>query len=100
MPQERENQFPHVTKAEWEAIKAEHDPAQTAARAVVARHVTGVPRRAFLTGDNDHSVVMRGVLDLTAAVLDVLNHHPESPAYVQCVERVRDIMENPDGLQD
>lgn len=100
MSQERENQYPHVTKADWEAIKAEHDPANTAARAVVARYITGVPRRAFLTGENDHSVVMRGVTEFTAAVLDVLNHHPESPAYAQCVERVRAIMENPDGLQD
>ena len=95
MPQERENQFPSVTAAEWQEIMEQHDPAQTAARAVVARHITGVPRRAFLIGDNDHSTVMRGVLDYTAAVLDLLaNNTPETR------QRVKDIMETPLGLSD
>lgn len=93
MPQERENQYPHVTPEEWQRIRDEQDPADTAARAIVARHITGVPRRAFLTGENDGAVVVRGVKDFAAAVLDHLTAPtPETEA------RVRDIMENPLGL--
>lgn len=93
MPQERENQYPHLTADDWQKIREEHDPADTAARAIVARHITGVPRRAFLVGENDHSSVMQGVRDYTAAVLD----HLTAPS-PETERRVRDIMENPLGL--
>ncbi len=65
MPQERDNQYPHVTAEEWDKIKAETAPEIVSARALMARNITGVPKRPFLVGDNDHSPIMRGLVEIT-----------------------------------
>lgn len=100
MPQERDHQYPHVTPEEWAKIREEHDPADTAARSIACRHITGIPARGFLIGDNDHSPVMRGVREFTAAVLDLLAVFDAEgrPGAVEAERRVREIMENPGGL--
>lgn len=39
-----------------------------AARNVATRKFQGIPQRAFLLGENDHSPVLKGIVDLTTAV--------------------------------
>lgn len=38
----------------------------------MVRNITGIPRRAFLMGDNDAAPILQGVRDLTGACYDVL----------------------------
>lgn len=74
MPQERNNPYPYPTAEEVEA--APGDPATKAARNIMVRHITGVPRRSFLMGDNDHAPVLQGVADLTRVCLAVIEAIP------------------------
>lgn len=103
MPQERESQYPHVTREDWEKIKAETPRARTAARAVIVRQITGAPRRGYLTGDSDHAPILRGVeefMDKVWALLDSLDHiEGGMPAVVEdAASEVAGMMEGPDGL--
>lgn len=61
----RANPFNYPTAEE--AIAAPGTREEKAARFVVTRKMGGIPCRAFLMGDNDHSAVMQGVRDLTTA---------------------------------
>lgn len=61
----RANPFQYPTREEAKAAPGTRE--QKAARFVVTRKMGGIPTRAFLVGDNDHSAVMQGVLDLTTA---------------------------------
>lgn len=65
------NPFPFPIASEVEAAPGTRE--QKAARNVIARHVQGIPRRAILLGDNDHAPIPRGVLDLVAAVYELLD---------------------------
>lgn len=74
MPQERDSQYPYPTRAEVDAMPG--DRALKAARNIMVRNVTGVPRRPFLMGENDHAPILNGVKDLTEAVYEVLDAIP------------------------
>ncbi len=78
MPQERDHNYPFPTAEDVEAAPGSR--AVKAARNIMVRHIRGIPRRAFLSGENDPAPVVRGVLDLTTAVyelLDELDKHTE-----------------------
>lgn len=77
MPAEIENPYPFPTAAEvamW-SVNRETD----AARNIMARHISGIPRRPFLNGSSDHSPVFKGVLDLTTAVYRLLDAYHAGP---------------------
>lgn len=62
----RANPFPYLTAEEFAASEGTRE--QKGARCIAARRFGGIPTRAFLLGDNDHSPMMKGVLEFTAAV--------------------------------
>jgi hypothetical protein len=74
MPQELEANFPHVTAEQWADMEAPREI--LAARLVVSRHITGIPKRAYLTGTADNAPVVRGVADLAAAAYALLDVTP------------------------
>lgn len=74
MPQERDSQFHHLTRAEVDEMPG--DRQTKAARNLMVRNITGIPRKAFLTGDNDHAPILRGLVDVTAAAYDLLDAIP------------------------
>lgn len=55
--------FRDATASEVEAAPGSRE--QKAARYIAARRFGGIPTKAFLLGDNDHSPMMKGVVDLT-----------------------------------
>lgn len=71
MPTEHPNPYPHPTAEEVEA--APGDRAQKAARNIASRAFDGIPRRAFLLGDADHSPVVKGIVDLTTLCYDLID---------------------------
>lgn len=97
----RANPYPITTAAEAEAAPGSRE--QKAARNIAVRQFGGIPRRAFLLGDNDHSPVLRGIVDFTTAVYALIDHiDPEpdapNPNYSQetldLLETVRAMMED------
>ncbi len=74
MPQERDNQYPVTTAQEVDA--APGDPATKAARNIMARRISGIPKRPFLLGQCDHAPVLMGVAEFTGAVQDLLAAAP------------------------
>jgi hypothetical protein len=97
MPEEkRANPFPHPTLEEVMAAPGTRE--EKAARFVATRHfVGGIPSRAFLLGDNDHSSMMQGVRDLTTAVftlLDALDANDET-AYRTAYITLKAMLETP-----
>lgn len=73
MPQERDNQYPHVTAEQWEDIKRNTPREVVAARALIARNITGVPKRPYLVGDNDHAPILRGLVEFTTEVYKLVD---------------------------
>lgn len=67
----RANPYPFLTAAEFEAAEGTRE--QKAARCIAARRFGGIPTRAFLLGDNDHSPMMKGVLELTTTCYALLD---------------------------
>lgn len=71
--------FRDVTASEVEAAPGSRE--QKAARCIAARKFGGIPTRAFLLGDNDHSPVMKGVVDLTTLcyqLVDAIEGHNDA----------------------
>lgn len=58
--------FRDATASEVEAAPGSRE--QKAARYIAARRFGGIPTKGFLLGDNDHSPMMKGVVDLTTEV--------------------------------
>lgn len=71
----RANPYPITTAAEVEAAPGSRE--QKAARNIATRQFKGIPSRAFLLGQNDHSPVLRGVADLTGLCYEVLDEFAE-----------------------
>lgn len=67
----RANPFPYLTAEEFEASEGTRE--QKAARCIAARKFGGIPTRAFLLGDNDHSPMMKGILDFVTEVYVLLD---------------------------
>lgn len=68
--------YPYPTAAEVAA--APGDDVIKAARNIVARKIDGIPRRAFLLGQNDHSPVMQSVAEFVGLVDQLLLSIPEA----------------------
>src|SRR6478609_5801579 len=68
MPQERENQYPNVTREVWEEAKQGVPREILAARVLMARRITGIPHRPYLLGESDHAPVFKGLAEFTAMV--------------------------------
>ena len=63
--------YPYPTAAEVD--QAPGDYFDKAARNIVASKIEGIPRRAFLLGNNDKSVVMKGVREFIVAVDEIIS---------------------------
>ena len=88
----RANPFPYLTAEEFTASEGTRE--QKAARCIAARRFGGIPTRAFLLGNNDHSPMMKGVLDLTTLCYQILDEFgEESNAHPKLLE-LRDMMED------
>jgi hypothetical protein len=112
MPQERENQYPHVTLEVWEAVKQGVPRELLAARVVMSNRITGIPHRPYLTGESDHAPVLQGIAEFTTlvyALVDAIDRarplQGEGLPSAEQWERVIDanaevvhFMENPNGL--
>lgn len=96
MPEEKHpNPYPTTTAEEFIAAPGTRE--EKAARCIAARKFEGIPTRAFLLGDNDHSPVMQGIRDLTGAVyelLDSLEGEYAGGDVATCASRVRSTMED------
>ena len=94
----RANPYPYVSQEE--AKQAPGDPAAKAARNIATREFQGIPQRAFILGDNDHSPVMRSLRSFTPEVyrlvdlVDGLSLPPDHDAQRQA-DIVRDMLDNP-----
>ena len=90
----RANPFPFLTAAEFEASEGTRE--QKAARCIAARRFGGIPTRAFLLGDNDHSPVMKGLLDFTTTCYTLLDawEAGDEQAFRQKAEEMRAMMED------
>ena len=71
MPQERDHNYPFPTAEDVEAAPGSR--AIKAARNIMVRHIRGIPRRAFLTGENDTAPILMGVTDLTLKVYTLID---------------------------
>jgi len=71
MPAEHPNPYPHPTAEEVAAAPGSRE--QKAARNIASRAFDGIPRRAFLLGDADHSPVVKGIVDLTTEVYKLVD---------------------------
>ena len=71
----RANPFPYLTAEEFAASE-------------------GTPTRAFLLGDNDHSPMMKGVLDLTTLCYKLLDEHAQDPNASDTFVELRDMLED------
>lgn len=72
----RANPYPYLTAAEFEASEGTRE--EKGARCIAARRFGGVPTRAFLLGDNDHSPMMKGVLEFVGAVYKLVDRIDEA----------------------
>lgn len=71
MPQERHNPFPFPIASEVEAAPGTRE--EKAARNIIVRRITGIPRRGYLLGDCDSAPVLKGIVDLTTACYALLD---------------------------
>lgn len=94
----RANPYPYPTAEEVDAAPGTRQ--QKAARNIATRHFNGIPIRAFLLGQNDHSPVMQGLAEFTEAVYQLLDFLPidsdslRSPGFDEAIRRVHEMMEN------
>lgn len=103
MAQERSNQYPYPRASD--ALNAPGDRAVKAARNVVSRYVAGIPKRAYILGENDGAPVVLGVADLCYAaytLLDLLDPvFAEGTEESGALDAVRAVLEShgcpPDG---
>ena len=68
-----------------------------AARNIITRKIDGIPKRAFLLGDNDTSAVLRGTKEFVALVYQLVDAvrdvaEPDDLNHLACC--VRDMMED------
>lgn len=91
MPQERENQYPFPTAED--VANAPGSREEKAARNIIVRHISGIPRRGYLLGECDHAPIYKGVTDLTTlcyALVDAIDAaaplHGSSTLPVEIIE--------------
>lgn len=88
----RANPYPYPTAEEFHAAPGTRE--QKAARCIAARKFGGIPSRAFLLGENDHSPLMLGLLDLTTLCYRLLDEHAEDPDASDTFVELRDMLED------
>lgn len=88
----RANPYPYPTAQEVEAAPGSRE--KKAARNIAVRHMAGIPIRAFLLGQNDDSPMMRGIVDLTTAVYELLDQIDTPGATLSSVDRIREMLEH------
>lgn len=91
MPQERENQFPMPTAGEVEEVPGH--PAVKAARNIVSRHITGIPKRGYVMGTCDSAPILRAVAEFAEAVQEMIAAIPDSQLNGSLRDRVYDVRE-------
>ncbi len=72
----RSDPYPYPTAAEVDA--APGDAVIKAARNIVTRKIDGIPRRAFLLGQNDHAPIVQSVAEFVGLVDQLLLAIPEA----------------------
>lgn len=78
MPQERDNPYPAVTKAEWDKAR-EGVPRETqAARLLLARAVPGIPHRPYLMGECDNAPILKAVAAMFGKVYSLVDQIDEA----------------------
>lgn len=90
-----QNPYPYPTAAEVETFEGTRE--QKAARNIVSRHITGIPKRGYLKGDCDHAPVLKGVVDLTSAcyaLLDEIGKDDMHDAIEKAADRLHLLMED------
>jgi hypothetical protein len=92
----RSNPYPHPTAADAELAPGTRE--DKAARNIVSRLVTGIPKRAYITGDSDHAPVVKGVKEFTTAVYEMLDaidgNSDDADLCHKRIEVVREMMED------
>lgn len=92
MPEEKiPNPYPTTTAEEIAAAPGGREI--KAARKIAVRRFDGIPSRAFLLGDNDHSPVLQGLLDLTTLCYQVLDEFGEESNAHPKLLQLRDMLE-------
>lgn len=91
------NPYPYVTREE--AAAAPGDRIAKAARNIATREFQGIPQRAFLLGDNDHSPVMKSLRSFVGPVYELLalidvGEDGGGPLDT-AARRVQDMLDNP-----
>lgn len=88
----RANPYSTATAAEVEAAPGSRE--EKAARNIAVRRFGGIPRRAFLLGNNDHSPVVKGIVDLTTLCYEVLDEFAEESNAHPKLLALRDMLED------
>lgn len=88
----RANPYPYPTAEEVEAAPGTRE--QKAARNIAGRHFDGIPIRPLLMGDNDHSPMMRGIVDLTTLCYKLLDQYNASGGKDENFDELRKMLEH------
>lgn len=80
MPQERDNPYPAVDKAAWDAAREGVPREIQAARLLLARAVPGIPHRPYLMGDCDNAPILKAVSGFAGLVYDLLDRLDNEPS--------------------
>lgn len=88
----RANPSPVTTAEEVRAAPGSRE--EKAARNIAVRRFGGIPRRAFLLGNNDHSPVVKGIVDLAGACYAVLDAFAEESNAHPTLLALRDMLED------
>ena len=103
MPQEREAQYPHVTPEEWREIRAKTPRALAAARVLMCRNIHGIPRRPYLIGDNDHSPILKGLVEfceMAYRLVDAVDNSPQAHLRDSVIDANADLVQMMEELPD
>lgn len=80
----RANPYPYPTAED--VRNAPGDRTIKAARNIISRRIDGIPKRAYVTGENDHAIILQGIHDLTTVcykLIDAIDNtaplHGDSP---------------------
>lgn len=89
----RQNPYPYPTQEDVDA--APGDRVEKAARNVATRAFQGIPQRAFLLGDADHSPVMRSIREFIGPVYELLDDLAARGIASNHADKVREMLAKP-----
>lgn len=67
----RDNPYPYPTATD--VAGAPGDRETKAARNIISRNITGIPKRGFVLGEADNAPIIRGIKDLTTALYPLID---------------------------